>query len=409
MASPLSPAIEKSSDYQRVSSTDFLLGIPPYLYAVVFSSFCVIVGLIWDICWHLSIGRDGLFSPPHVIIYVGAIVSGLFSGYQVLYTTFKGSVVEKAQSVKVWGFFYSSLGALFCIWGALMMLTSAPFDDWWHGTYGLDVQILSPPHTVLALGIIGVQFGAIVSVLAVKNQMTGAQPTNTDFTKRRFRRLNMLFALSAGFLVTMWFTLLSEEIGKWEMHNSSFYKVSAMAFPLVLLAFGRGAGGRWTITSVTGVYTAVMCLTLWIIPLFPAEPKLGPIWNHIDHYQGFAFPLLLIVPALAMDWILNRYTYINDWVMAAIMSVVFVVITLIVQWPFGSFLQESPYARNWFFGSHYYYFGNDPDWEYRYKYAPWVLQNATDFSIGIAYALGFGYISSRIGLAWGKWMRKIQR
>jgi hypothetical protein len=147
MANSFSPSLEDSSDYNRVSSNDFLLGIPLYLYAVVFSSFCVIVGLIWDICWHTSIGRDGLLSPPHLVIYVGAVVSGLFSGFQVLYTTFKGNTIQKAQSVKIWGFFYSSLGALFCIWGALMMLTSAPFDDWWHNTYGLDVQILSPPHT----------------------------------------------------------------------------------------------------------------------------------------------------------------------------------------------------------------------------------------------------------------------
>ncbi len=28
------------------------------------------------------------------------------------------------------------------------MITSAPFDDWWHNAYGLDVKILSPPHVV---------------------------------------------------------------------------------------------------------------------------------------------------------------------------------------------------------------------------------------------------------------------
>lgn len=389
-------------------SKDFLLGIPLYLYAVVFSSFCVIVGLIWDICWHQSIGRDGLFSPPHVVIYVGAVVSGLFSGYQVLYTTFKGNSTQKAQSVKVWGFFYSSLGALFCIWGALMMLTSAPFDDWWHNTYGLDVQILSPPHTVLALGIIGVQFGAIVSVLSAKNQMRSSSDSKAGI-QARLRRLNWLFALSAGFLITMWYTLLSEELGRWEMHRSSFYQIAAAAFPLFMLAFGRGWGGRWPISWAMGGYTLIMCGTLWVIPLFPAEPKLGPIWNHIDHYQGFAFPLLLIVPALAMDWLLNRYPYLNIFVLAAIMSVTFVGLLLAVQWPFGTFLQESVYARNWLFGSHYWYFGSDPNWEYRYGFAPWMTQPAAEFAKGIGYALIFGFVSSLVGLQWGKWMRKIQR
>lgn len=68
-------------------SIDWKLGIPVYIYAVVFSSFCVIMGLLWDIMWHMSIGRDGLLAPPHVVIYIGAIVSGLFSAYQILSMT----------------------------------------------------------------------------------------------------------------------------------------------------------------------------------------------------------------------------------------------------------------------------------------------------------------------------------
>lgn len=126
--------------------------LPIYIYAVVFASFCITVGLIWDISWHTSIGRDGLFSPPHLATYIGAITSGLFSGYYVLCLTFAGRTEEKQQSINFWKVFYGSLGALFCIWGAFAMITSAPFDDWWHNTFGLDVQILSPPHTVLYWG-----------------------------------------------------------------------------------------------------------------------------------------------------------------------------------------------------------------------------------------------------------------
>jgi hypothetical protein len=130
-----------------------------------------VVGLIWDISWHMTIGRDGLFSPPHLAIYLGAVIAGFFSGYQVLYITFAGSA-RKPESVRFWGIFYSPLGALFCIWGAFAMLTSAPFDDWWHNTYGLDVTILSPPHTVLALGMMMIQFGAMISALALQNRNT---------------------------------------------------------------------------------------------------------------------------------------------------------------------------------------------------------------------------------------------
>ena len=58
------------------------------------------------------------------------------------------------------------LGAWVCIWGAIAMLTSAPFDNWWHNAYGLDVKIISPPHIVLAVGMIGIVLGAMLLALA---------------------------------------------------------------------------------------------------------------------------------------------------------------------------------------------------------------------------------------------------
>jgi hypothetical protein len=384
-------------------------GIPIYIYATVFSSFCVITGLIWDICWHLSIGRDGLLSPPHLVIYLGAVVAGIFSGYEILRKTFWGTTQEKSRSVKIWGFFYSSLGSLFCVWGALAMLTSAPFDDWWHNTYGLDVTILSPPHTVLILGIIGIQFGAMISVIAVKNQHKFWAKQEGIQRKKRNKILFVLFALSAGFLLTIWYTLISEELGRMQSHRSSYYIFAAAAFPVLLMAAAKAFTHKWTITAVTAVYTGLMLGTLWIIPLFPAEPKLGPILNHIDHYQGFQFPLLLIVPAVLLDIMRNRYAHLNDWKLTLILGPLFVIIFFAVQWYFGAFLMESPHARNWFFGSHYWYFGNNPDWPFRYKFAPWMQEDSSALLKGLGFALVASMISTRLGLIWGNWMHKIQR
>jgi hypothetical protein len=383
--------------------------IPRYIYATVFSSFCVIIGLIWDICWHLSIGRDGLFSPPHLIIYLGAIVSGLFSGYEILRTTFWGSPVEKTKTVKIWNLFHSSLGALFCVWGALAMLTSAPFDDWWHNAYGLDITILSPPHTVLALGIISVQFGAMISVISLKNHVK-LYFNGTYLKKKELNKvLFWLFALSAGFLLTMWYTLLSENLGNRAMHKSGFYIVASAIFPFFLMALGKAVKNRWTITAVTVVYSFILLATLWIIPLFPAEPKLGPVLHHIDHYQGFKFPLLLIIPAVITDILRNRYAYLNDWLLTLMLGTSFLLVFFIVQWNFGTFLVESPYARNWFFGSHYWYFGSDPNWEFRYKFPPKSLETLPDLLKGMGIAWVVCLISTRMGLKWGNWMNKIQR
>jgi len=52
------------------------------------------------------------------------------------------------------------------------MITSAPFDNWWHAAYGLDVKILSPPHVLLALGMTGIRFGTVILVVSEMNRTT---------------------------------------------------------------------------------------------------------------------------------------------------------------------------------------------------------------------------------------------
>src|SRR5215213_73258 len=145
------------------------LAVPWHIPAVLFASTSMVVGVIWDISWHMTIGRDTFWTPAHLAIYVGGIVGGLASGYVVLKTTFAGSAAERDASVRFWGF-RGPLGAWVTIWGALAMLTSAPFDDWWHNAYGLDVEILSPPHSLLAAGMIAIQIGAMMLALALQNR-----------------------------------------------------------------------------------------------------------------------------------------------------------------------------------------------------------------------------------------------
>ena len=64
--------------------------IPWYLWAVVFASTSVVLGVIWDISWHRTIGRDSFWTPAHMAIYVGGVVAGLSCGWLALKTTFTG-------------------------------------------------------------------------------------------------------------------------------------------------------------------------------------------------------------------------------------------------------------------------------------------------------------------------------
>ena len=90
-------------------------------------------------------------------------MSGLVGGWLALKHTFFPSSAERAASVGLFGA-RAPLGAWVAIWGSIAMITSGPFDDWWHNAYGLDVKIVSPPHAILGLGMFGVSsFSAIIN------------------------------------------------------------------------------------------------------------------------------------------------------------------------------------------------------------------------------------------------------
>src|ERR1700704_6371556 len=102
--------------------------LPWFCYSVIIGAASIIIGILWDISWHRTIGRDTFWTPAHMAIYLGGLLGGLTSGWLVLRITLRGTAEEKSAAVRCWGF-HGPLGAWVCIWGALAMLTSAPFDD----------------------------------------------------------------------------------------------------------------------------------------------------------------------------------------------------------------------------------------------------------------------------------------
>ena len=52
---------------------------PWYCRAVVVAATLILVGIVWDISWHSTIGRDTLWTPAHIVIQLGGIVPALLS------------------------------------------------------------------------------------------------------------------------------------------------------------------------------------------------------------------------------------------------------------------------------------------------------------------------------------------
>src|ERR1700722_3511169 len=145
---------------------------PWYVWCGVVGVTSVVFGLFWDVSWHMTIGRDTFWTPAHLAIQFGGILVAAVSPYLIFSTTFGHDQAAKDAGVRVWGF-RGPFGAFLACWGGVTMVTSAPFDNWWHNAFGLDVEIVSPPHMVLALGITAVEIGALLMTASVMNRAEG--------------------------------------------------------------------------------------------------------------------------------------------------------------------------------------------------------------------------------------------
>jgi hypothetical protein len=383
---------------ERTRERSMTLSTTAHAYACVLAALCVMVGVYWDISWHMSIGRDSFWTPAHLLIQAGGLIAGLSSGYVALRTTFAGTAAEKNAAVSFWGF-RAPLGAWISIWGCGAMLTSAPFDNWWHNAYGLDVKIISPPHTLLAVGIFAIVTGALLLTLAEQNRASGARRT----------KFAWLLAAVAGMFIMNYALFLTEYSERRMMHSGWFYGMTSAVFTFGLAAMARAIRLRWAATAAAGFYTILMLGLMWIIGLFPATPKLGPIYQHITHMVTLSFPMLIIVPAVGFDLVMQRLDgRVRDALLAPILSVTFLVAFTAVQWPFASFLM-TPAARGRLFNPENYVYWMGP------AYA--ALQNRFDppapgswsFGTHLLIAFALGIVTSYLGLSRGSWMRRVRR
>ena len=103
-------------------------------------------GLTWDIQWHLLIGRDTFWIPPHLMMY-----SGVTALVLALDTRDRRRGVRRRGGVTMLGL-TSTRGIHLAAWGVALLLLAAPIDDLWHRLFGLDVTLWSPPHLLGLLG-----------------------------------------------------------------------------------------------------------------------------------------------------------------------------------------------------------------------------------------------------------------
>jgi hypothetical protein len=399
MSSAANPALLNTADAAATQARPAAASVPWYIWTGVIAVTSSSIGGAWDVSWHRSIGRDTFWTPAHLAIQACAVLVAIIGIWLVAQCTLDRDPEMRAASVSVLGL-RAPLGIFLAGWGGVAMLTSAPFDNWWHNAYGLDVKIVSPPHALLILGLRAVSFGMIFLILAAMNRAAANGASN-------FSHLQMLLLYVGGLAVGGQMFFLQEFTVDFNLHRALPYIAIAIAVPVMFATFSEASRFRWAATSTAAVYTFVLIAEILILPLFPAQPKLGPVFNPVTHLVPGKFPILILAPAFALDLFWQRTKNWKSWNVAIVSGVIFVAVIFVVEWPFANFLMSKASA-NRFFGTIYFDYNARPNGLDRARrfFEP---QSGIVLWIGLMKASLYAMISTWLGLLLGRWMRGVKR
>jgi len=191
------------------------------------------------------------------------------------------------------------------------------------------------------------------------------------------------------------------------LHRVPAYIAMAIGLPILFALFWQASRFRWAATVTASVYMLCIIAEILILPLFPAQPKLGPVFYPVTHFVPAKFPILIVAPALALDLFWQRVKGWKLWQIALVSGVIFTVVLVAVEWPFATFLMSHA-SQNRFFGTIYFDYNSRPygfDRLRTFAYPQHGLVLVRGLVIAAVCAMG----STWVGLAFGRWMRGVQR
>ena len=158
-------------ELKRSREDNFLL-----LFLVVLCLYHIVArfGLAVDLQWHTDIGRDELFTPPHVMILAGIVPTSIMLVSYIIWNSFVAK--NPAQSGFYIGPFVAPTSLWMMVCGLITLVLGGLYDDYWHTSYGVDTTIITPPHVWTFAGGMLVEIATIVLALQMKHRLKEATP-----------------------------------------------------------------------------------------------------------------------------------------------------------------------------------------------------------------------------------------
>ncbi|MES2023570.1 MAG: hypothetical protein V4439_02705 [Patescibacteria group bacterium] len=263
-----------------------------YTRLIPFMSICMATALLWDAWWHVAIGRDQFFIPPHTALYLCLSVIIICSF--IAWRKTKNKIYRNS--------FWISL--LFPITGVL--------DQAWHSVFGTEnlispIVVWSPPHLLI--------LGSLITLTLFSRKIA---KLGSDHTVDWLLDCG-LWATFLGYILI--FTLPFFPLGAYRVMGFWGAGIVVFTWIAVMLHLGKQKKKSESILLTTIFYAFISSVG----PATLIHPAPGVIINEFFNPPFWLFLFSYILPAIIVETIPKFNLVIKGLIMGILSAVIFYV------------------------------------------------------------------------------------
>jgi len=296
----------KTSGSHPKTKYSSVIRISPIIYFLISIGVSLqISGSNWDIVWHGVRNVETFFTPPHSVIYsgvalsIGSVIGGIIQ-----------AAFEVRQQKKDFTWFILLPASLplslkLAAIGCILQLTAGPFDFLWHTQFGFD-GLLSPPHSVLAAGMLITALGALTGIYS-RHSISSRSTKVNSAPSSIFLNISLVVGFAVFLMVAIGMVLMfTLPFSKGQYFDFNPNQLAALVAASVFIPFILGTclfiAAR---ISISTSYRIPFILTSIVAVIMTIQ---STTTINSNSYFAWLFPLYLwnIIPALIADNLIFR-------------------------------------------------------------------------------------------------------